>query len=63
MKGGSDVAAAIHFGYGANQAGFGWTNAAFTTLVDELTPENRRKVLGEAQVASKAQTIIAKPTK
>jgi len=63
VKGGSDVAAGIHFGYGANQAGFGWTNAAFTTLLDQLTPENRRKVLGDAQVASKAQTIIAKPTK
>jgi alpha,alpha-trehalase len=46
VKGGSNVAGAIHFGYSANQAGFGWTNAAFTRLLDELTPENRRKVLG-----------------
>ncbi len=48
VKGGSNVAASIHFGYSANQAGFGWTNAAFTTLLDELTPEDRRKVLGES---------------
>jgi alpha,alpha-trehalase len=63
VKGGSDVAAGIHFGYSANQAGFGWTNAAFTTLLDQLSPENRRKVLGESRVASSAQTIIAKPAK
>jgi alpha,alpha-trehalase len=55
VKGGSNVAAGIHFGYSANQAGFGWTNAVFTALLDELTPENRRKVLGKAQVASNAQ--------
>lgn len=54
VKGGSNVAASIHFGYSANQAGFGWTNAAFTALLDELTPENRRKVLGESQVAHSA---------
>ena len=61
VKGGSDVAAGIHFGYSANQAGFGWTNAAFTTLLDELTPENRRNVLGETQVASGSHTIMAAP--
>jgi alpha,alpha-trehalase len=61
VKGGSNVAASIHFGYSANQAGFGWTNAAFTTLLDELTPENRRKVLGESQVAGKAHRILAAP--
>jgi alpha,alpha-trehalase len=53
VKGGSNVAASIHFGYSANQAGFGWTNAAFTTLLDELSPEDRRKVLGETQVANR----------
>ncbi len=46
VKGGSDVAANIHFGYSANQAGFGWTNAVFTALLDELSPENRRRVVG-----------------
>jgi alpha,alpha-trehalase len=34
VKGGSNVAGSIHFGYSANQAGFGWTNAAFTTILE-----------------------------
>jgi alpha,alpha-trehalase len=46
VNGGSNVAANIHFGYSANQAGFGWTNAVFTHLYDELSPENRKKLLG-----------------
>jgi alpha,alpha-trehalase len=62
VKGGSNVAAGIHFGYSANQAGFGWTNAAFTKLLDELSPEDRRKVLGGNQVASNAQRM-ASPAK
>jgi alpha,alpha-trehalase len=63
VKGGSNVAASIHFGYSANQAGFGWTNAVFTALLDELMPENRRKVLGVAQAASNAQRRMAIPAK
>ncbi|MBV9302052.1 MAG: trehalase [Acidobacteriaceae bacterium] len=47
VQGGSNVAAKIHFGYSANQAGFGWTNAVFTELYDQLTPEDKRKVMGE----------------
>jgi alpha,alpha-trehalase len=46
VSGGSNVAGNIHFGYSANQAGFGWTNAVFTKLYDELTPEDRSKLLG-----------------
>ena len=45
VHGGSNVAAQIHFGYSANQAGFGWTNAVFTELYDELRPEDQRKLL------------------
>ena len=45
VRGGSNVSSQIHFGYSANQAGFGWTNAAFTALYDELTPEDKRKLL------------------
>jgi neutral trehalase len=26
----------IRFGYQSNQAGFGWTNAVYTRLLDEL---------------------------
>lgn len=41
----SNVAQNIHFGYSANQAGFGWTNAAFTHLYDELTPADRAELM------------------
>ena len=43
----SDVESQIHFGYSANQAGFGWSNAVFTQLYDELTPENQKKLLAK----------------
>ncbi|MBV9083972.1 MAG: trehalase [Acidobacteriaceae bacterium] len=42
---GSNVSSKIHFGYSANQAGFGWTNAAFTELYDHLAPEDRRALM------------------
>jgi alpha,alpha-trehalase len=45
VRGGSEVSANIHFGYSANQAGFGWTNAAFTELYDALTPDDKRKLM------------------
>lgn len=48
VKGGSEVSGQIHFGYNANQAGFGWTNAAFTALYDELRPDDQRKLLSNA---------------
>lgn len=52
---GSNVASEIHFGYSANQAGFGWTNAAFTNLYDQLTPADRHKLLsGSAALAAGA---------
>jgi len=47
VNGGSNVAANIHFGYSANQAGFGWTNAVFTELYDQLTPEDQKKLMAE----------------
>lgn len=43
--GGSNVAKNIHFGYSANQAGFGWTNAAFTHMYDELTPADKTELM------------------
>ncbi len=46
VHGSSNVESQIHFGYSANQAGFGWTNAVFTKLFDELTPADRNRVLG-----------------
>ncbi len=42
---GSSSVSAIHFGYSANQAGFGWTNAAFLELLGGLTPEDRAALL------------------
>jgi alpha,alpha-trehalase len=49
INSGSNVAANIHFGYSANQAGFGWTNAAFTAMYDDLTPEDQQKLLGNSE--------------
>lgn len=37
----STVAAGLRFGYTTNEIGFGWTNAAFTDLYAELSPESR----------------------
>ncbi len=44
-SGGSDVANKIHFGYSANQVGFGWTNAGFTHMYDELTAQDKAALL------------------
>jgi alpha,alpha-trehalase len=33
----SDLAAGIRFGYQSNEVGFGWTNAAFLVLYDQLS--------------------------
>ena len=35
----------IRFGYRTNEAGFGWTNAVFTRLLDALPPEERSRIL------------------
>lgn len=34
----------IRFGYQSNQAGFGWTNAVYTRLLDELPAEKQRSL-------------------
>jgi alpha,alpha-trehalase len=41
----TQVSGDIRFGYRSNEAGFGWTNSAFTVLLDELKPARRREVL------------------
>lgn len=41
----ADVSRSLRFGYRTNEAGFGWTNAVFTALHDELPPAARRRVL------------------
>jgi len=35
----------IRFGYRTNEAGFGWTNAVFTNLLDALPAEQRLRIL------------------
>jgi alpha,alpha-trehalase len=40
-----DLAGEIHFGYRTNEAGFGWTNAAFTALWDQLSPEKQAHLM------------------
>jgi len=41
-----DVGRGIRFGYSSNEAGFGWTNAVFTRLLDDLPRELQKAVLG-----------------
>jgi alpha,alpha-trehalase len=41
----SDLRGEIVFGYRSNEAGFGWTNAVFTALLDELPPAEQHAVL------------------
>jgi alpha,alpha-trehalase len=50
----AEVSAEIRFGYHSNETGFGWTNAVFTTLLDELNSSNRRELLNREQAAGKA---------
>ncbi len=44
----SNLTGEVHFGYSSNEAGFGWTNAAFTTLYDALPPDAKQKVMVES---------------
>jgi len=41
----SNVSGDIRFGYRSNEAGFGWTNGAFTALFDQLPAEDQQKLL------------------
>jgi alpha,alpha-trehalase len=41
----SDVSKSLRFGYRTNEAGFGWTNAVFMALLDELPLSAQTKVL------------------
>ena len=40
----SRVSGEIHFGYSSNEAGFGWTNAVYTKLFDELSAEDQSQL-------------------
>ena len=43
----SDVGNMLRYGYHSNEAGFGWSNAVFTALLDELPPAEQRRVLSK----------------
>lgn len=47
----AEVSANIRFGYRSNETGFGWTNAVFTALLDELGSRSRRELLNGEQAA------------
>jgi alpha,alpha-trehalase len=40
-----DVSKGLRYGYHTNEAGFGWTNAVFTALLDELPPSGQHEIL------------------
>lgn len=44
VAGNSDLAAGLKFGYTSNEAGFGWTNAAFLMLYDGLSAAGRERL-------------------
>ena len=44
VEGKSDLGAGIRFGYTSNEIGFGWTNAAFVLLWDELSDAGRKSL-------------------
>ncbi|HLG99576.1 MAG TPA: trehalase family glycosidase [Bryobacteraceae bacterium] len=39
------VKGTLRYGYRTNEAGFGWTNAVFTSLFDQLQPDVQRHIL------------------
>src|SRR5579871_863460 len=49
VRRGADVSSRIHYGYRSNEAGFGWSNAVFTALYDELPRGRQGELLAKAQ--------------
>ncbi len=47
-----DVDGGLRYGYHTNEAGFGWTNAVFTALLDELSPADQREILNGTMAAT-----------
>jgi alpha,alpha-trehalase len=46
----SDISRGLKFGYHSNEAGFGWTNAVFTALLDGLAERERHAVFDRMEV-------------
>ena len=42
---GLDTGRGLLFGYHSNEVGFGWTNAVFTAIYDELEPRLQQELL------------------
>ncbi len=53
----AEISGEVHFGYQSNEAGFGWTNAVFTALLDELAPAAKRELIEAADAAGKTCTF------
>ncbi len=64
VTGKSDLGAGIKFGYSSNEVGFGWTNAAFLVLYDELAPQARERFLrlcsGQAALRPVRPNVLAR---
>lgn len=43
----TETSAGIQFGYHTNEAGFGWTNGVFVTLLDAMSAEHQQKLLAQ----------------
>jgi alpha,alpha-trehalase len=56
----TDVSSNIGYGYRTNEAGFGWTNATFLKLYDELSPKAKGDVLKLRWESSKAAAAAPK---
>jgi alpha,alpha-trehalase len=47
IEGKSDLGAGVRFGYTSNEIGFGWTNAAFLVLYQELSEAGKRSLVSK----------------
>ncbi len=45
VRGSAAISGNLRYGYRTNEAGFGWTNAVFTSLFDGLPADVQRSVL------------------
>jgi len=52
----AQVSGDIRFGYRSNEPGFGWTNAVFIALLEELSSSSKREFLGSKLVAGKGSS-------
>ena len=58
---GMEVGRAIKYGYGSNEAGFGWTNGVYTRLLDELPAGKAKQELAALRNRNLAQMPFHSP--